>query len=69
MTQGRPLGAGWIVRRLRHLVRDPRGQAVTEYIALAGVLVVTGLLVSGILGRGLRAFVNLVTLNVRTIAP
>jgi hypothetical protein len=59
----------WLGERLRRVASDQRGQTVAEYVVLAGVLVVTGLIVSGILGRGLRAFVNLVVLNVRTVAP
>jgi len=58
-----------LVRRLRHLTGDARGQATTEYVALAGVLVVTALLLSGILSNGVRTFVRLVIFNVRTIAP
>jgi hypothetical protein len=69
VRRGRSGYAGGLVRRVRHLVRDARGQGVTEYIAVAGMLVITGLLLSGILGRGLRAFVQGAVLNVRTIAP
>ncbi len=58
-----------LLRGFRRLARDRRGQAVTEYVAVAGALVITGLLLSGILGSGLRDFVNGTILNVRTIAP
>jgi hypothetical protein len=55
--------------RMWKLALDARGQATSEYVTLAGVLVLTGLVISGILSDGLRAFVRGALLNVRTIAP